>query len=239
MSLFMAAAVVAAYFVKGLCGFANTLVFTTLMSFRMTNVSLSPIDLLVGYPANLLMAWQERKHTRIKVWGPLAVMVLLGAIPGALLLKTGNTGIIKLCFGVLVVGVGVEMLLRERQKVKAKTSRWALLLIGLLSGLLCGLYGIGALLAAYVGRTSENTSQFRGDMCVVFSLENTFRLVLYIAMGILTGPVALTALKLMPFMLLGLALGIWTAKRVPEQRVKGIVILALIVSGAALVVNNL
>ena len=239
MSLFMAAAVVVAYFVKGVCGFANTLVFTTIMGFRMDNVNLSPIDLIFGYPANLLMAWRERKNTRLHVWGPLAVMVLLGAIPGALLLKTGNTGIIKLCFGVLVVCVGVEMLLRERQTVKANAPRWALLIIGTLSGLLCGLYGVGALLAAYVGRTSENTSQFRGDMCVVFSIENTFRLVLYTAMGILTWPVALTAFKLLPFMLLGLTLGMWTAARVPEKRVRQVVIIALIVSGAALVINNL
>ena len=74
MSLFMAAAVVVAYFVKGVCGFANTLVFTTIMGFRMDNVNLSPIDLIVGYPANLLMAWRERKNTRLRVWGPLAVM---------------------------------------------------------------------------------------------------------------------------------------------------------------------
>jgi len=239
MSLFMAAAVVAAYFVKGVCGFANTLVFTTIMSFRMANVSLSPIDLLVGYPANLMMAWQERRHTRVIVWVPLAIMVLLGSIPGALLLKTGNIGVIKLCFGILVIGIGVEMLFRERQQGKVKAPRWVMLFIGLLSGLLCGLYGIGALLAAYVSRTSENSSQFRGDMCLVFSLENTFRIILYLAMGILTGPIALAALKLVPFMLLGLGLGIWTAKRVPEKQVKRIVILALIISGVALVLNNL
>ena len=76
MSAFMALAVTAAYFVKGLCGFANTLVFTTLMSFQMNNIALSPIDLLTGFPANLLLAWRERKSAKLRVWGPLSIVVM-------------------------------------------------------------------------------------------------------------------------------------------------------------------
>ena len=58
MYLWMIAAA-AAYFIKGLCGFANTLVFTTILSFGVANVNISPIDLLLGFPANLLLtlAW--------------------------------------------------------------------------------------------------------------------------------------------------------------------------------------
>ena len=43
-------AAVAAYFIKGLCGFANTLVFTLILSFGVSNANISPIDLLLGYP---------------------------------------------------------------------------------------------------------------------------------------------------------------------------------------------
>ena len=103
MNAFMALAVTVAYFVKGLCGFANTLVFTTLMSFQMNNVSLSPIDLLTGFPANLLLAWRERKNAKSFVWGPLSIVVLLGVVPGAIFLKNGNAQSIKLLFGGVVV----------------------------------------------------------------------------------------------------------------------------------------
>lgn len=48
MYLWMIAAFIA-YFVKGLCGFANTLVFTTILSFGASNASISPVDLLLGY----------------------------------------------------------------------------------------------------------------------------------------------------------------------------------------------
>lgn len=52
----------AAYFVKGLCGFANTLVFTSILSFgSATNANISPVDLLVGYPTNVILTWKNRK----------------------------------------------------------------------------------------------------------------------------------------------------------------------------------
>ena len=47
MFLWISAAILA-YFIKGLCGFANTLVFTTLLSFGHSNISISPVELLLG-----------------------------------------------------------------------------------------------------------------------------------------------------------------------------------------------
>ena len=84
MYLWMLAAVVA-YFIKGLCGFANTLVFTAILSFGSVNANISPIDLLLGYPANVILTWKNRKNLDPKVYIPLAVLVLAGSIPGAFL----------------------------------------------------------------------------------------------------------------------------------------------------------
>ena len=80
-------ATITAYFVKGLCGFANTLVFTTVLSFGTANVNISPIDLVLGYPTNLILTWKNRNRLDWKVWLPLSVLVLMGSVPGALLLK--------------------------------------------------------------------------------------------------------------------------------------------------------
>lgn len=67
MYLWMLAAVVA-YFIKGLCGFANTLVFTAILSFGSVNANISPIDLLLGYPANVILTWENRKNLDPKVY---------------------------------------------------------------------------------------------------------------------------------------------------------------------------
>lgn len=55
------AAAFLAYFVKGLAGFANTLVFSSIVSFQAPNRITAPVDLLLGFPANIYMTWRERK----------------------------------------------------------------------------------------------------------------------------------------------------------------------------------
>ena len=48
----------AAFFIKGLCGFTNGLVFTTILSFTTDNVNISPVSLVTSHPSNLILAWK-------------------------------------------------------------------------------------------------------------------------------------------------------------------------------------
>ena len=233
------AATLCAFYVKGLCGFANTLVFTTVMSFGVSNRNISPVELLLGYPSNAIIAYRERKAIDPGLCLPLAALVAVGSIPGMLLLKNADTGTIKLIFGVVIVLLGVEMLLRERHAGKAKESKGMLALIGLLSGILCGLFGVGALLGAYIGRVAKDAGTFRANICVVFFVENTLRIVLYSAMGLLNMGMALQALRLLPFALLGLILGAKSAAIISEKMVKRLVIIMLILSGLSLIMGQL
>ncbi len=231
-------AVICAFIAKGMSGFANTLVFSTIMSFTTSNINITPLELIVGYPSNLYIAWRERKDISTKVWLPLAALVMLGIIPGTFFLKSGDTGFIKILFGMAVILVGIEMLLRERQTHKRKSSPVFLTVIGILSGIFCGLFGIGAILVAYISRTTQNQKQFRGNLCIVFFIENTFRIILYTIMGILNLAILKQAILLLPFMALGLAVGILLARKMSDQFVRKAIIILLILSGVSLIVNN-
>ena len=231
-------AALCAFFVKGLCGFANTLVFTTILSFANSNINISPVELMLGYPSNAILAWKERKSIKWIICIPLAVLVILGSIPGALFLKNSDTMTIKMIFGFVIIGIGIEMLVREFQSGKIKQSKIVLGIIGVLSGLLCGLYGIGALLGAYVNRVTDDSSSFKANICVVFLVENTFRIILYSVWGIISFQTFKQAVFLIPFMLLGLALGILSSKILDDKLVKKLVIIMLIISGIALVINS-
>lgn len=232
-------AAICAFFIKGLCGFANTLVFTTILSFGNDNINISPVELLLGYPSNLIIGFKERKSVDWKVCLPLAALVLLGNIPGIFLLKNVNAQVIKIIFGFVIVAIGIEMFLRESSSKKSKESKIILGLIGLLSGVLCGLFGIGALLAAYVSRVTDNSNAFRANICVVFLIENTFRIVVYATMNIITFDILKQAIVLIPAMLIGLFLGMKSSQILDEKVVKKIVIVMLIISGIALIVNNI
>ena len=232
-------AAVLAFFVKGLCGFANTLVFTTILSFGNNNLNISPVELILGYPTNIILAWKERKSIKWGVCLPLALLVILGNIPGALFLKNADTGIVKTFFGMVIVFIGLEMLLRDLRPRKMKESNIVLGIIGILSGLLCGLYGVGALLGAYVSRVTDDTSSFKANICVVFLAENTFRSILYCLWGIITLDVLKQAVVLIPFVLAGLLLGMFSGKYLDEKIIKRLVVVMLIVSGIALIINNI
>ncbi|MDD2972395.1 MAG: sulfite exporter TauE/SafE family protein [Lachnospiraceae bacterium] len=238
IDIYMAIAMTAAFIVKGLCGFANTLVFTSILSFHTSNINISPVEVLVGYPSNVIIVWKNRKKLDWKIWLPLALLVILGCIPGVFFLKIGNPGFLKILFGFVVIGVGTEMLLRDRKKEQKKSSKMIMGMIGVLSGLLCGIFGVGALLAAYVGRTTQDNSSFKGNLCIVFLIENTFRIILYAVTGIIRADVVKNAFLLMPFMLMGLGIGIALSRILNEKTGKRIIILMLILSGISLIISN-
>ena len=232
-------ATLCAFFIKGLCGFANTLVFTSILGFGVANVNISPVELLLGYPTNLILTWKNRNKLERKVYIPLALLVLGGSIPGAILLKSVDVRHLKVFFGIVVILIAVEMFFREYQRTNAKDSNLLLGIIGVLSGILCGLFGIGALLAAYVGRVTNSTDEFKANISAVFIVENTVRIFTYYLLGVFTLNSLKQTVILIPFMIIGLFVGMESSKVLDERVIKKIVIVLLVLSGVFLVGMNL
>ncbi len=228
-----------ANFVKGVCGFANTLIFTTILSFDAANASISPVDLLLGYPAHLILTWKNRRGLDPEVFLPLAILVLAGSIPGALILRNVDARSIKLVFGVVVIALGIEMLAGKCGKKSIRSSKLVLAIIGVTAGMLCGLFGVGALLAAYVSRITENDESFKANISAVFIADNTFRIILYKALGLLTLDTLKSFILLIPFALLGLFTGINCCGHMNDRNVRRITTVLLILSGISLVLKNL
>jgi len=232
-------ATLCAFFVKGLCGFANSLIFTSALSFSQSNINISPVELVLGYPSNLLQAWKGRANIKWKLCIPPSVLILLGNIPGILFLKNANVQGLKVFLGFVVAAIGIEMLLRDLSTKKWKESKILLAIIGILSGIICGLFGIGAPLGAYIGKTTDDTQSFKANIGVIFVVENTFRIVMYACMGIITLATVKQSVMLLPFMLLAMFAGMASSKFLSEKIVKKLVIVLLIVSGMALVLQNI
>jgi uncharacterized protein len=237
--LFFFVATILAYFAKGITGFGNTLVMSPLFSFVTSNRLTTPVDLLLSLPANAWMAYRERRHISLKIVIPLSLLLIAGIIPGALLLKTGNDWLLKSVLGVVVIAMAVEMLLRKPAGNDGhKTSPVWLAVIGIISGVLCGLYGIGALLVAYISRTTDSLGAFRANLCCVFLVENLFRLVWYSASGIMTGEALLLSLLLLPAAAIGLFAGLKLSKKLKPEITKKTVVALLGVSGTVLFISN-
>ncbi|RII33431.1 sulfite exporter TauE/SafE family protein [Clostridium chromiireducens] len=239
-NLFLFISTVLAYFIKAITGFGNTLVMGSLFSFMVPNRLTTPIDLIFSIPTNIYIVWRERKNVSLKVVVPLSLMLLAGIIPGTLLLKVGNDRLLKSILGIVVVGMALEMLTRKQvQDTNKKTNPVFLTAIGITSGILAGLYGIGALLVAYISRYSDNKGQFRGNICCIFLVDNVFRFFLYLFTGILNKEIFITTLILSPAVIIGMIVGVKVDSGMKEDTVKKVVIALLIISGTILFVKSL
>lgn len=228
-----------AYIVKGMSGFANTLVLSTILSFQTTNLNITPLDLVLSLPSNIALAWKDRKKLNLRICAPMALCIVLGALPGVFLLKLGNAAILKIAMGLLIAAIGVETWTRGRAHHSSQGNTAALIIIGLISGVLSGIFGIGALMVAYINRYSGSNSEFRGNTCFVFAADNVFRLILYIATGVMTMDAVLHGLCLMPCMAAGIFVGTRLADKLGDAKARTATAILLILSGLSVAITNL
>jgi len=238
--IYLFAVVLAAFFVKGITGFGSTLVLAPLISFVVSNRFTTPVDLLTCIPTNAYLVWKNRKSIDFRTVAPLSIMLLAGVAPGIMLLKTGNDLLLKSILGVVIMALGIEMLYRKPgHKGSAKPNKLFLMTVGLISGVLAGMYGISAFLVAYISRTSEDRSQFRGNLCSLFLVEGIFRLIWYSTTGIMTMEVVKFTLFISPAAALGMYIGTRVDTGLKEETVRKATIYLLIVSGAALLLRSI
>ena len=114
-----------------------------------------------------------------------------------------------------------------------------LTIIGVTAGVLCGLYGVGALLAAYVSRVTENDGSFKANISAVFIVDNTFRIILYKTLGLLTLTTVKSGMLLIPFAMLGLYTGMKCSGHINDNSIRKITSVLLILSGISLVLKNI
>lgn len=240
VTTFFMFAVVTAYFIKGLCGFGNTLMLTSIMAFRINNSAITPIDLLLGYPANLIQAYKNKSSANFTHWFPIALCVVLGNIPGAVMLKTLPVHWIKMLCGAAIIVISLMRIMKSKTPSAQSNHHWTKNLFwGILTGISCGLFGIGAFLAAYVGTISKNSHQFKGNLSMIFLIENTFRIVLFIWLELLTRNMLFQVLFLFPAMLIGTFSGIALSGYLNEQKVQTIISIILLFSGLNMIIQNI
>jgi hypothetical protein len=226
-------------FIKGLCGVGDAPVFSSIMSFSANNIDISPVILPPSFMSNTIIAWKNRHSLQKKIWVPMALLLVAGSIPGTLLLKNVDTGVLKLAFGIFITFIGVIMLYNEIGQKKIKPSKMLLVTIGVLSGLSSGLFGVGVLLVVYIRMTTDDMSSFKGNICAIFLTENFARIVMYLILGLFTAPVLKNVALVTPFIAAGLFLGHKASSFLDERKAKITVMAMLIVSGIAIVISNI
>ena len=217
------------FIIKGLVGFGDPLVYTPLLSVALPNSTITPGMLPVSLVLNARVVWQNRDHFSPRLVLPIAAFVMLGIIPGTLLLRYGSPTVLKLLLGLVIIAMGVEMLTR-----KPGTGRPSALLrsvMSFLSGVTAGLFGIDLLFLAYLERVTQRREEFRSNVCFVFIFESVFRMILYLWNGMFNTQNLLLSLIALPASLLGMWVGALLDKRVSDRLSHRFIIYVFILGG--------
>ena len=226
-ALFIFAAQLLAYLVKGLIGFGNPLISAPILSMGLDNVVITPGTLLLDCPVNAWITWKNRHSFQWRKILPLLAANFCGVIPGTLLLR----------FSMLL---GLEMATRSLRPVKPdrKDRPWLRLAVSAFSGVCAGLFGINMFIVAYLQRTARDYSEFKGSMCFLFFGENAVRVVTYLVTDLFTGPVLLFALASVPAAVLAMGLAAWLGPRLEEEKLQKGAIVLFLLGGVSIIVKS-
>jgi hypothetical protein len=191
--------------------------------------------LLVNLPAELWVVWSSRRDI---VWrGVLVLFVGIGAgIPaGAWLLKWGEPRILLTVLGVLLVVVGALFLIAPTRGHRTWPG-WAAPAVGVVSGLLTGLFGTGGPpLVLYYQLGDADKKTFRGHLMAIFLLMTTVRVPSYAALGLITQTRLWSAMIVLPAILAGALVGNRIHLELGEEAFRRLVSIALLLIGLLLV----
>lgn len=226
------------FFIKGLAGFGDPLITAPALSLFLDNLFITPNNLILSIPSNGYIVWKSRRTFSVRKVLPILAFVLLGVIPGSFLLKYAASRILKTCLGLLVLGIGVEMLTRNRAKPVPHSSV-IMAIISFCSGITAGLYGINLFFVAYLERTVKGREAFRGNICFIFFFESIFRAAIYLVNGIFTVDILVFSAISLPGMMLGLFAGGRVDHHLSDKSLRYIVIFVFMLAGASILVKSL
>jgi uncharacterized membrane protein YfcA len=195
--------------------------------------------LLVNLPAEL---WIVRSSWRQISWRGVLVIfvgVALGIPLGTWWLRWGDARFLLIVLGVFLVAVGGIFLFIRAPRGR-RMAPWTTVPVGVLSGVLTGLFGTGGPpLILYYQLSGADKVAFRGHLMAIFLLMTTVRVPSYAVFGLITAPRLWSALAVMPAVILGALLGNSIHLRIEEATFRRLVSAALLLIGLLLLVPGI
>jgi uncharacterized membrane protein YfcA len=192
--------------------------------------------LLVNLPAEL---WVVRSSLRKISWRGVLVIfigVALGIPLGTWWLRWGDASFLLVLLGVFLVAVGAVFLFIRSPRWR-RMAPWIAAPVGVLSGILTGLFGTGGPpLILYYQLTGSDKAAFRGNLMAIFLLMTTVRVPSYAVFGLITAPRLWSALAVMPAVIVGAVIGNRIHLRIEEATFRRLVSAALLVIGLLLLI---
>jgi len=232
------AVLVLAYAVYVLFGFGSGLIAVALMASFMPQISdVVVMLLLLGLPIEIAIVARSWHLVNWRSVAVLCVGVVCGVPIGTRILRYGEPTVVLTFLGCFLVVAGLGFLF-----IKAKSGfrwpAWSGPPVGLVAGVLAGLFGTGGPpLIFYYRLAGVEKAVFRGSLMGIFLVTALVRFPDYAVEGLITTPRLLGALALAPAAGLGAFIGNKVHFELSEERFKQIVSVGLCAIGILLLVG--
>lgn len=183
----------------------------------------------------LIVTVQNLKFINFKKLGIMLGFMIVGMIPGMWLFDKLPTQILMIVYGVIVVLIGLDKLLRSNSKeLKAPWNYVALFFSGIMQGMFTS---GGPFLALYATTAMKDKKEFRATVTPVWTILNTYMIFNMYRQGMYSGYVMkLTGISIVP-VLVAIMIGNRINTRIEQKTFLKLVYVLLIISGAILLMN--
>jgi hypothetical protein len=210
--LYLMPVVFLAYFFKGTTGFGSAIILVALGSVIADPIAAVTLVTLLDVAGGAALLRIDPTRDSRKLWTPLALSLIAGAVAGASLLRWISLESFKPVLGVALMLAGVWMVfLRGRGEFAGQdlpdTFRLRDLALCLTAGVCGGLTGLSGppLVFSFGGWLSKEA--FRRILTRIFLGEAIAKVVTYTAVGVLKADIVIVALLSIPVLFLGLYAG--------------------------------
>jgi hypothetical protein len=235
VTLFVVAVLFAATIVRTSLGFGEALLAVPLLAFALPVDVAAPVAVLVSITvATVVLGWDWR-HVDVNSALRLIGFTVAGVPLGLYALRAVPEPIVKATLGAIVAGFAAFSL-RRRSPVQLQDDRFAWL-FGVSAGVLGGAYGMnGPPLVAYGALRGWTPERFRATLQGYFLPASVIGMIGYWAVGLWTPIVSRYYIVSLPAVLAGIVIGRMISSRLDPRRFLVTVHVALLASGAALLI---
>ncbi|MCB9554462.1 MAG: sulfite exporter TauE/SafE family protein [Deltaproteobacteria bacterium] len=189
--------------------------------------------MLVNMPVELFVALSARQHVDRRTLISVGSGLLVGAPLGSLGLRFADPRLALFGLGLFLLLVAATFLLLPAKQLRWPF--WAGLPVGLLAGAFGSMFSAaGPTLVLYFRLAGASKDTFRGSLMALFFVNSCLRLISYAAVGLFDPRRLLSALLLVPVILLGAWLGNAIQMRLSQSTFERLVLAALVCIGGLL-----
>ena len=228
-----------AYTILGISGFGSALVTIPLLVHFLPLTTVVPMIVVTDFTATLITGLRFRGDVDISELKTVVPTMMVGILIGVALLRRVPANALIGILGFAVAAYGIYRL-HQPFTLRTISRRWGIA-AGLAGGLAGGLFGVGGpIYVTYMSGRTDDFSRMRATLSAIFTASTGFRLMVFVATGlILTPQVWWAVLLMLPFMYIGLTLGHRLHGRLSGRPLSLFVSLLLIASGLSLLIRAL